>query len=303
MGQQLAACGNCSTPDCCTGDRVIVFPLGIAVEQHYMLENRIGEGGYAVVRRCRERRSGAIRACKSTDKARETGLACARTEAEILQRLQRGRSEKGLVVRLVEIFEDQNWVHLVLELCAGGELYERQKEVGVFDEPEARVLMRQMLAAVRHVHRNGIVHRDLKLENWLLTRPAPGLELRLCDFGLSVILSPGEQVCERVGSVYYVAPEVLNGPYDSRADIWSLGVILYMLLSGLPPFNGPKSEAILAAVSHGQVKFEAPVWQRVAPPACELILQLLSRDASRRPTADAALSSNWVLGVCHVRMQ
>lgn len=282
--------------DCCTAERVDVRPKGMPIASFYTLEDEIGEGGYSKVRRCAEKRSGTKRACKSIDKAMGAACqACARAEVDILLRLQWGGRGKGLIVRLFEVFEDQRFVHLVLELCAGGELYQRQSQIGVFAESQARYLIQQMLVAVSHLHRHFVAHRDLKLENWLFAHPAPALDLRLCDFGLSVVLRPGEKAKDRVGSVYYVAPEVLGGSYDWCADLWSMGVILFMILSGLPPFNGPKPEAILAEVARGKVSFDAPIWRKVSSPPRDLIMQLLSRDPTARPSADEASETPWVV--------
>lgn len=242
-----------------------------------------------------EKRSGVRRACKSIDKSQGAACdSCAKTEVDILLRLQWGGRGRGLIVRLFEVFEDARYVHLVMELCVGGELYQRQSQIGIFNETQASRLVQQMLLAVAHLHRHFVAHRDLKLENWLLTRPAPCLDLRLCDFGLSVVLRPGERAKERVGSVYYVAPEVLSGSYDCRADLWSIGVILFMLLSGLPPFNGPKAEDILVEVAKGSFSFEAPTWRRVSTSPRGLIQQLLSRDPDMRPAADQVLEDAWV---------
>lgn len=300
MGDSLSTC-DCVTPaqaaatiSCCTAERVDVRPEGTPIEPYYLLENEIGEGGYSKVRMCTQKRSGIKRACKSTDKTGEGCEPCARAEIDILLRLQWGGRGRGLIVRLFEVFEDQRFVHLILEFCAGGELYQRQSKIGAFGEMQAKFLMQQMLFAVAYLHHHFVAHRDLKLENWLFMKPTPNLELRLCDFGLSVILRPGEVAKERVGSFYYVAPEVLTGSYDGRADLWSIGVILYMLLSGSPPFNGAKPEAILEQVSLAQVKFEAPVWRNISKPPKGLIHQLLTRDPEMRPSAEEALEGPWV---------
>ena len=187
-------------------------------------------------------------------------------------------------------------MHLILELCTGGELFLLQIKRGVFTEAEARILLRQMLRALLVLHSHYVAHRDLKLENWLLVKPEPSLDLKLCDFGFSIVLRPREVSKERVGSIYYVAPDVLLGPYDYRVDLWSMGVILFMLLSGKPPFNGAGEDEILVAVKAASVSFESPTWSCVSPLANTLILQLLSRDPRQRPSAEAALSHAWLSG-------
>lgn len=315
MGVGVSACGGCEVAckhgrpqvlgtcidggGCGQSSRVQVHGDGVPIHGFYALGDSIGEGGYGVVRKCRERRSGAVRACKSTAKAKgEAGMLCARVEVDILRALQRdGDRGEGSVVQLVEVFEDEQAVHIILELCSGGELYHRQSKCGTFSEAETKVLFLQMLGAIAHVHRHEVAHRDLKLENWLLTRPVPSLDLRLCDFGLSVFLRRGEVLSECVGSVYYVAPEVLNGSYDARADIWSLGVIAYMLMSGIPPFNGKQQPDILSAILRGSISFDAPVWRTVSSDARNVILQLLRLDPNTRPNAEAALGFGWLQGV------
>jgi serine/threonine protein kinase len=259
------------------------------------MEEEIGDGGYSKVYRCTQKNTSEKRACKSIDKSKgQSCVSCARAEVDILLRLQWNARGRGLIVRLHEVFEDERFVHLILELCAGGELYQRQSQIGVFNEMQAKTLIQQMLSAVAHLHRHFVAHRDLKLENWLFTQPEPDLDLRLCDFGLSIVLRPQEKASERVGSVYYVAPEVLAGSYDRRADLWSIGVILFMILSGLPPFNGGKPEEILKEVATGSLSFEASIWKRISGGPRGLIQQLLSRDPAQRPSAEEALGTSWV---------
>lgn len=276
------------------GRAIVPHAPGVPVESLYDLEQQIGDGGYSVVRRCRSRTAGTLRACKSIDRTKVPPWSNAMVEAEILMSLNLGDAESNNIVQLTEVFEDNACVHLILELCVGGELYQRQSEAGRFSERQAKGLLKQMLKAIVYIHKHCIVHRDLKLENWLLMRAAPSLEgLRLCDFGLSAMLKPGEQLENRVGSPYYVAPEIMKGTYDFPVDLWSLGVILYMLISGLPPFNGVKPAAILMASATQCVNFESSLWTKVSPHCRRFILELLSKDAAKRPTAAVASSNDW----------
>lgn len=129
-------------------------------------------------------------------------------------------------------------MHIVMDLCAGGELFDSIVEAGNFSEKKAAQVFRKMVEVVHHCHELGVMHRDLKPENFLLTSKGADAELKLTDFGLGVFFKPGERFRDLVGSPYYVAPEVLRKNYSHEADMWSLGVILYILLSGLPPFWG-----------------------------------------------------------------
>lgn len=298
---QTQVLGPCTAGTCsnCTADRVRRQPEGVPIHAFYSLGAAIGRGTCGVVYRCRERRTGVTRACK-TCTAKALGdsalLVQARTEVDILRLLQLERTSEAqsCFVRLFEVFEDDHALHLVMDICGGGELDSRQSECGSFSEAEAKVLFSQMVTAVRHVHKIEVAHRDLKLENWLFVRPAPSLDLRLCDFGLSIFLRNGAVATECVGSLYFVAPEVLGGAYDARADLWSLGVVAYMLLSGVLPFSGTKQTRIVASILRGGMSFDAPVWRTVSPQARNLIVKLLCVQPEGRPGADALFDFAWL---------
>eukprot|EP00928_Gymnodinium_smaydae_P023573 TRINITY_DN19405_c0_g1_i1.p2 TRINITY_DN19405_c0_g1~~TRINITY_DN19405_c0_g1_i1.p2 ORF type:complete len:312 (-),score=66.68 TRINITY_DN19405_c0_g1_i1:126-1010(-) len=292
MGFVASSCSSFARSNPCGVARVLRHDRGREVTSDYELGGELGHGGYATVVRCSCRRSGEVRACKSILKARAHGADGALREADI-HCLLRGDGDDR-ILRLLEVFEDASSVHLILELCGGGELFERQADVGVFAEAEAQELLRQMLRALEHLQRHRVLHRDLKLENWLLTAPAPSLDLRLCDLGLSVVLAPGEQASELVGSPYYVAPEVLKGCYDAQADLWSLGVILYMLLSGAPPFNGATPKDIFASIRRGSPDFAERTWDETSPAAAALILDLLAFEPADRPSPAAVLQGVWI---------
>eukprot|EP00931_Biecheleriopsis_adriatica_P105154 TRINITY_DN79726_c0_g1_i1.p1 TRINITY_DN79726_c0_g1~~TRINITY_DN79726_c0_g1_i1.p1 ORF type:complete len:351 (+),score=83.97 TRINITY_DN79726_c0_g1_i1:60-1112(+) len=284
----------------------------------FAVGEELGVGGYARVHACRSRKTSRQMACKTFAKGPMTNsekLAASRSkteselrasyrealalvagalrEAELMNSWQKEGGCRRLVT-LLEVFDDADALHLVLELCPGGDLFSRQKSIGIFSEEEARELLQQMVEAVAFLHSRNVVHRDLKLENWLLRRKAPSLELCLCDFGLALVLEPGAVASEKVGSPYYVAPEVLLGSYDHRADIWGLGVILYMLLDGSPPFNGADHKDILAAVKSGRIQFEQQIWDDVSPEARRLVLLLLTRLPERRLTLAGAEEDRWL---------
>merc|ERR1719334_1449185 len=144
------------------------------------------------------------------------------------------------IIKLFETFEDHRNIYLVMELCSGGELFDRIIATGHFSEKEAAVLMQQIIRAVYYMHENSICHRDLKPENFLfMTKdPIESNYLKIIDFGLSCKFSPDKVMETKAGTPYYVAPQVLSGKYDHQSDIWSCGVIMYVLLCGYPPFFG-----------------------------------------------------------------
>lgn len=269
------------------------------VEASYVLGHPLGDGSFATVCRCRQRLGGGAFACKSISKARGQAAACATNEIWLLHVLNdQGFYGPGreLIVQLVDTFEDDRSIHLILNLCHGGELFLRQSEVGIFPEPDAKVLVLQMLLAVHHLHSFRVVHRDLKLENWLLCRAAPCLALQLCDFGLSVLLEPGEMAIGSAGSIYYLAPEVLTGEYDTQADMWSMGVIIFMLLSGAPPFDGEDAATITKRSALGEVSYSDPATQPIRSEARALIRRLLALKPEERVSAAGALASAWLVG-------
>jgi calcium-dependent protein kinase len=168
------------------------------------------------------------------------------------------------VVKLYDVFEDKRNVHIVMELCTGGELFDRIVARGHYSEKSAAQIIRAVVEVVAHCHTMGVVHRDLKPENFLLSSAGSASELKAIDFGLSAFFQAGKPLTDIVGSAYYVAPEVLRKKYSSQCDIWSCGVILYILLCGIPPFYADTEAAIFKAVIKGSIDFEAHPWPRVS---------------------------------------
>jgi serine/threonine protein kinase len=155
-------------------------------------------------------------------------------------------------------------------------------------------MMKQIIGAVESLHnKHQVTHRDLKPENFLLKRKDDISELRMIDFGLSRFYTPDERLRTRVGTVYYTAPEVWNENYDQSCDLWSAGVIMYVLLCSYPPFDGDTDKEILRAVCRGKYSFPSPEWDDVSAEAKSLIRKLLSKNPRRRPTATESLKDEW----------
>lgn len=252
----------------------------------------IGEGSYGTVQRCQLKETEQWRAIKTIHKNMSNNPSQFQEEVEILKRLDHPN-----IIRLHETFEDEQALYLVLELCTGGELFDRIVAEGKFTEQAAAVCVQQMLCAVNYLHRNFIMHRDLKPENWLFAAAEDSLlnaVLKLIDFGLSKRFEPGEFASTRAGTPYYVAPEVLDGQCTERSDVWSIGVITYVLLSGMPPFGGANTASVLQAVRRAEVKFEPEEWEHISLEARDLVCSLLVVDPSRRSDAFAALQHPWL---------
>ncbi|CAI5974519.1 unnamed protein product [Closterium sp. NIES-64] len=231
---------------------ILSIPTG-RLEDYFVLDSHVlGSGQFGTVRRCTERASGSRFACKTLLKEglkTEAERDEIRKEINLMQRVAVGGAHAG-VVQLRAVFEDDVAVHLVMELCEGGEL---------FDEV-----------------------------------------VRLADFGLGVALEAGERTKGVAGSPFYIAPEVLTGDYSLGADVWSLGVILYILLSGVPPFWGATDKDVFVEVLRGVVDMSGAEWEGVSEEAKHLVRCLLQSDASRRPSAAAILSHPWILRACRV---
>ncbi|KAJ9546011.1 hypothetical protein OSB04_025718 [Centaurea solstitialis] len=181
-----------------------------------------------------------------------------------------------------------------MELCAGGELFDRIIQRGHYTERKASELTRTIVGVVETCHSLGVMHRDLKPENFLLVDKKEDSLLKTIDFGLSVFFKPGESFNDVVGSPYYVAPEVLRKRYGPEADVWSAGVIVYILLSGVPPFWAETEQGIFEQVLEGDLDFTSDPWPSISEGAKDLVRRMLVRDPKKRLTAHEVLCHPWV---------
>jgi calcium-dependent protein kinase len=202
--------------------------------------------------------------------------------------------------RIEEVYESTNEIYIVQELCVGGDLFDRLDEQTDYHYTEAACarLVKQMLSAVRYLHSRAIVHRDLKLENFLFSSRAPDADLKMIDFGLSKHLELGEALDQKVGTPYTVAPEILMGSYDEKCDLWAIGVITYLLLSGETPFGGLDGENMMKvkqSILNARVIFEPwDVWEQVSHEGKAFVRRMLQADPKRRPTARDAQLDAWI---------
>ncbi|KAA8539871.1 hypothetical protein F0562_026563 [Nyssa sinensis] len=263
------------------------------LKDRYVLGEQLGWGQSGVIRECSDKLTGEVLACKSIAKDRLVTLDdvwSIKLEIEIMTRL----SGHPNVVDLKAVYEEEDYVHLVMELCAGGELFHQLEKHGRFSEAEARVLFRHLIEVVMYCHDNGVVHRDLKPENILLATKAASSPIKLADFGLATYIKPGQNLHGTVGSPFYIAPEVLAGGYNQAADLWSLGVILYILLSGRPPFWGKTKSRIFYAVRAADLRFSSDPWDHISESAKDLIRGMLCTDPSQRLTVQQVLDHSWM---------
>ncbi|CAJ1433985.1 unnamed protein product [Effrenium voratum] len=262
-------------------------------ERFTMDKTQIGDGAFSVVTRATNKATGAVRAVKSVLKSRVPSMEALHAEIEMAKNMDHPKN----IVRLYAVYEDQRHVYLVMELCEGGELFDRVGDAFTGGEEVVRKCMRQIFASVAYCHAHSIAHRDLKPENYLLhdkDKPLAETTLKLIDFGLAKRLPESGHLKTRVGTPYYVAPEVLAQNYGEPADVWSCGVMMYILCCGRPPFNADKDDSdILKLIKIGKYSMSDACWSSVSDNAKHLIKSCLEMVPRKRITAQDALHHEW----------
>ncbi len=292
--QRSVALGN-TTVSIITADRNEIESIYEGVDDGEVLGYGIG----GLVRLVTHKETGTQFALKtlSLDRISQKGLKQVQEEIEILMELDHPN-----IVKLDFVYQTDDEIYIVQELCRGGDLFDRldaQPEEH-YSEAQCARLVKKILSAVRYIHSKGIIHRDLKLENFLFDSSAQNSELKMIDFGLSKHFKTGDTHHEPVGTRYTVAPEVLLGTYDEKVDIWAIGVITYLLLSGNAPFGGcyegDKNVDVRNKILRAEFSFEPEeYWQHVSQEAKDFICELLVLDPKQRPTAEACQHSEWLM--------
>ncbi|GJU58868.1 calcium-dependent protein kinase 20-like protein [Tanacetum coccineum] len=239
------------------------------IKDVYSMGKKLGQGQFGTTFLCVEKETGKEFACKSIAKRKLTtkeDVEDVRREIQIMHHL----AGHDNVISIVGAYEDAVAVHVVMELCAGGELFDRIIQRGHYTEKKAAELARLIVGVVESCHSLGVMHRDLKPENFLFINEQEEAPLKTIDFGLSMFFKPGEMFTDMVGSPYYVAPEVLRKFYSQECDIWSAGVIIYILLSGVPPFWDETEQGIFEQVLKGDLDFASEPWPSISESAKDL---------------------------------
>jgi len=268
------------------------------IEQDYELREQLGSGTYSVVRLGINRvtkEEVAIKIMNKTDDEEE--LSALRGEIEIMRKIMDAQH----VVRLQDVYETEDKTMLVLDLVVGGELFEKIVARGSYSEKDAAYALRQMMTALSQIHSKRIVHRDLKPENILCTSKALNVaeDIKIADFGESIELEIGKYTNELRGSPCYIAPEVwLQQDYDMASDMWSMGVIAFILLGGYLPFEEPEPAEdeepdelrISEVIVRGEYTFHEDAWADTSKFAKDFVIQLLNVNPKQRMTSAASLA-------------
>ncbi|KAJ3643024.1 hypothetical protein Zmor_025762 [Zophobas morio] len=254
-------------------------------------------GKYATVCRAVHKKSGVQYAAKFVKKRRRNQDQMKEIIHEIAVLMQCSSTDR--VIRLHEVYESATEMVLVLELAAGGELQHILDDGQCLGEAEARKAMKQILDGVAFLHEKNIVHLDLKPQNLLLSVEDNCDDIKLCDFGISKVLEPGVKVREIIGTVDYVAPEVLSyEPICLSTDIWSIGVLGYVLLSGYTPFGADDKQQTFLNISKCALSFEPDHFEDVSNVAIDFIKSALVTDPRKRPSVQDLLDHPWISLKC-----
>ena len=259
----------------------------------YDCTKKLGKGGYGKVFQVKNKSTNKLYACKKLSKLNIKNVKKFQNEIEVLMKMDHPN-----IVKLYEVFESDNSLYLIMEECYGGELFDRIlhriNTNNMYTEREACLLMKQIIGAIEYCHNNGIAHRDLKPENLLYLKEGSEEDnpLKIADFGLSQSFNLKKMLTSKVGTSYYVPPEILAGNYTEKCDIWSAGIILYILLSGEPPFNGPNDETIFARIKTYKYEFPEQKWSKISVEAKDLLSKMLIQE-DKRLSASQVLQHPW----------
>jgi len=261
----------------------------------YAKEGKLGSGNFGEVLKVRHKTSTNVRAVKVLNKAQVKKYedpSKLLAEIDILKKIDHPN-----IMKIYEYYQDSKNFYIIMELISGKELFDYiVEEENKFSEVEIASIMKQILGAVCYAHNNQIVHRDLKPENILVVKtPAAGSDflIKVIDWGTAKLFQPNEKMKEKFGSSFYIAPEVLTAKYDEKCDIWSCGVILYIMICGEPPFNGEDNKEIFEKIKKGKFDFNKEAFKNVSNEAKELIKSMLKLKPEDRPKASTLLDDPW----------
>lgn len=260
----------------------------------YEVKEKAGKGKFGLVKLAKHKDTGRLVAIKIMSKKNMTvqDLELAKTEIDILK-----VSQHPNIIKLYDVFDTAEYIYIVMEYCSGGDLFSYIEKRGYkLPEPKAAEIIHKLSMAIFYIHSYGIVHRDLKPENILMTDKTENADIRLLDFGLSKIIGPTEKCNEPYGTLSYVAPEVLKEkPYDKSVDLWSIGIITYLLLCGFLPFDDENSEREIARQTiQDPVPYPSQVWSKLSKESKHFVEALLKKNPEERMSIKQVLEHDWI---------
>ncbi|CAK4645481.1 hypothetical protein LEN26_005585 [Aphanomyces euteiches] len=263
-------------------------------ESVYTMGRQLGEGNFSVVKECKHKATGETFAVKCIKKSslKKKDLANIHREMDILRKLDHPN-----IVKLVDVFDNEagDMCYLVMELVTGGELFDRIIAKDHYTEGEAKVVVRTVASVLVYCHAQSIAHRDLKPENLLYANPAEDAPIKIADFGFAIIASDNVVMQTMCGTPGYFAPEVIaHRPYEQKCDIWSLGVITYILLCGFPPFYDESQVQEMEKIRRADYDFPSPYFDEISDLAKDFIRKMLVVDVDARLSADDVLAHPWL---------
>jgi len=267
---------------------------GRSFSELYKMGKQLGEGAFSVVKDGTHKQSGDSYAIKIVTKAKLTAEdeEALKDEISVLNELKHDH-----IICLYDVFDEGQYYYLVTEKMSGGELFDRIVQKSYYNEKEARDVCKILFEAMKYCHDHKVAHRDLKPENLLLYSEHNDAEIKIADFGFAKRVLKPNSLKTQCGTPGYVAPEILESVlYDTKADMWSLGVIIYILLGGYPPFIEQNQRDLFRKIRKGKYEFHEEYWGQVSADAKDLISSLLTVNPSRRLSADDTLRNKWILG-------
>ena len=273
--------------------------------EHYNVSTTVlGRGHYGAVRECTHRTTGVKYAVKTIDKRKVSRHDHIAREVQLLRSVNHPH-----IMQMIDCFEDTTYVHIITEICNGGELFDMVVDnthaSGCLPEEQARRIIKSLLQSVQYLHSKDIVHRDIKPENLLLsTTNGQGdtttttTNVKLIDFGLARIHTQQSNtfMTNQVGTSYYMSPEIHSGKYDRSCDIWAIGIVSYILLAGYPPFNGDNDDEVQRSTQVGYFIFERQVWEKLSMNCRDFVYRLIcSNEDKRIVSAEEALYHPWMM--------
>ena len=271
------------------GDFIKLNERSISVD--YSFGQVLGSGGFGEVRVGIHKLTNSERAIKSIILSDDDTISLEKLlqEVSILKALDHPN-----VIRIFDVYKNKNILYIVTEVCKGGELFDRIQSMKKFGENQAAKYMLDIVSAIMHCHNQDIVHRDLKPENLLFENDSSNAKLKLIDFGTSRFLKEKKTLKKAIGTCYYIAPEVLSSSYDKKVDVWSLGIILYLMLSGEVPFNGRTDPEIHTKIKNSPISFTRTCWKSISEEAKFLIRNMLKKDPNERYSIDQVYNDPWL---------